>query len=473
MATFGRPTILGRARRADALIEFRVVKPRAHTLLVAFEPGTTPEEGAELAGCAIRWDKNEAVLGRCRFESAAARPHRRRDDPPVEPGDGRLVFLDKVWDFTGLASRGVVSDFRQSVEQLPVIWGRKDCIVPAFRDYAAELVFDLQVFRAVFDDLELRLGGESERTRQDLQALVRDEEYPRFKRFLDAKVEALKGLVSGFSRAQHEQHGFYFRKQIWDFILSSELLKRTNLKPRGYAGDSDMMRMLYEDGWRGRTLFQQFMHRYPVRVSAAQAVRNRRELVGSWIRQRAAAHTPADPLQLLSVACGPAWELHEAITSAEDAGRVKLALLDQDVEALAEAEETLRSVGEKAGARLDAKTICGSVRTVLQTSRPAEQWGRFHFVYSMGLFDYLTDSTAGAVLAKLWDLVLPGGELVVGNFHPSNESRVFMEYWADWVLWYRDEQDMLQLARELPGADCRADFEATGCQMFLHARKRG
>jgi hypothetical protein len=103
------------------------------------------------------------------------------------------------------------------------------------------------------------------------------------------------------------------------------------------------------------------------------------------------------------------------------------------------------------GAKLDARTICGSVRTVLQTARPAEQWGRFHLVYSMGLFDYLTDSTAAAVLQKLWDLVLPGGELVVGNFHPKNESRVFMEYWADWVLWYRDEQDVLQLAGELPG----------------------
>jgi hypothetical protein len=209
MAISSRPTIVGRAQRAGgASVEFRVVKPRPHSLLVAFAPGAAPEEGAELAACAIRWgDKSEAALGRCRFESAAAHPLRRKDDPPAEPGDGRLVFLDRVWDFTGLASRGVVSDFRQSVEQLPVIWGRKGSIAPAFRDYAAELVFDLQVFRSVFDELELRLQGESEATREQLRRVVRDEEYPRFKRFLDAKVEGLKRVVAGFTRAQHEQHG--------------------------------------------------------------------------------------------------------------------------------------------------------------------------------------------------------------------------------------------------------------------------
>ena len=60
----------------------------------------------------------------------------------------------------------------------------------------------------------------------------------------------------------------------------------------------------------------------------------------------------------------------------------------------------------------------------------------------MGLFDYLTPPVARAVLARLLDLLAPGGALVVGNFHVANRSRVYMDYWMDWPLYYRSEADL-------------------------------
>src|SRR5207237_10844509 len=104
----------------------------------------------------------------------------------------------------------------------------------------------------------------------------------------------------------HEQHGFYFRKMMRDFIISSDILARTNSKPRGYAGDSEVMRIIYENEFRGPSVFAQFMHKYPIELAAAQAVRNRRRLVGEWVRERVAKHTGPQPMRILSVACGPA-----------------------------------------------------------------------------------------------------------------------------------------------------------------------
>jgi extracellular factor (EF) 3-hydroxypalmitic acid methyl ester biosynthesis protein len=107
----------------------------------------------------------------------------------------------------------------------------------------------------------------------------------------------------------------------------------------------------------------------------------------------------------------------------------------------------------------------------MQQGGSALEETHFDFVYSMGLFDYLTDTTATAVLSWLYARLAKGGELAIGNFHPRNPSRVFMEYWADWTLWYRAEGELLRLADALPGAQSRITTEDSGCQIFLHVGK--
>jgi len=61
---------------------------------------------------------------------------------------------------------------------------------------------------------------------------------------------------------------------------------------------------------------------------------------------------------------------------------------------------------------------------------------------------------------------------MIGNFHPRNPSRLFMEYWADWTLCYRTEGELVQLADGLRGARSRITSEESGCQAFLHLTGR-
>jgi len=120
---------------------------------------------------------------------------------------------------------------------------------------------------------------------------------------------------------------------------------------------------------------------------------------------------------------------------------------------------------------LSARAVRQSVRTMLRTPSLRDDWGRFDVIYSMGLFDYLVGPVARAVLTKLYDLLDPGGELIIGNFHVGNPTRIYMEYWMDWVLFYRTEEEMLALAAGLPGGRARIDFEETRSQMFLRITK--
>ncbi len=456
----------------DGRLHFRALAASPHTLYIEFlEPPAPPHE-SEFLGAQIVVRGHAIALCPCKF-LAHPQPNRRAGDPSDAIGDGQLVFLEDVYDFTLLFKDGAVTELAHRLRQLNVVWGRKAEIIPAFRNYTADLVYDLQVYRAIFDAIDRDLEGASPAVIAHTQNAAIAHAYPRFRVFLDKNLERLQKETHAFSKQEHERHGFYFRKHLWDVIMASRIMQRTNLKPRGYAGDSVMMRLIYEMDFVGTTIFAKMMHYHPLETPAAQSVRNRAEIIAERLAdvRRQGSSAERAPLRVMSVACGPAWELRGMLSSPEDFANVEFALLDQDREALDEAESEVRRNEQRRGARLRAFFICDSVRTMLRTPRLSDAWGHFDFLYSMGLFDYLIEPVARAVLAKLYELLRPGGEILLGNFHPQNPTRTYMEYWLDWVLFYRSEEEFLDLAYGLPGAEAAIRFEDTGCQMFLTIKK--
>ena len=110
---------------------------------------------------------------------------------------------------------------------------------------------------------------------------------------------------------------------------------------------------------------------------------------------------------------------------------------------------------------------------MLRTRDLKRALGRHHFVYSMGLFDYLTTPVARAIMVKAYDLREPGGTLLVGNYHEATPTRWHMFYWADWSLVYRTEEGFLELTQGLDPAPASAaiEFDESRCQMFLRVKK--
>jgi extracellular factor (EF) 3-hydroxypalmitic acid methyl ester biosynthesis protein len=185
-----------------------------------------------------------------------------------------------------------------------------------------------------------------------------------------------------------------------------------------------------------------------------------------------AARRPSrEPFRFFSVAAGPAWELQDLYQTPEDAARFHCALLDQDPHALAAARENVARIEQQRNVRLRVDWHQDSVRTMLRTRDLGSRFGRHHFVYSMGLFDYLTPPVARAVLERMYELLLPGGTLLVGNYHAQNPSRLYMEYWLDWALFLRTEESFLALADGIPGAARSITHEDSRCQMFLRLDK--
>jgi extracellular factor (EF) 3-hydroxypalmitic acid methyl ester biosynthesis protein len=451
----------------------RVIGARPHSLFVTFDDRSQlPASETQFEKLTLTCEGREVQLGACLFDGDAHRSP-LEEDPLPEPGDGRILFHDAVYDFRTLLRNGRVSELGQRVEQLPLVLSRQSRVGAPFRSFVSRMIYDLQVYRAVFDELDRNLESEPPEARERIKQIAVHAEYPSFCQFFDERLAMLADEVRHASGELHSLHGFFFRKQAWDLITSSEFLLRTNLKPRGYSGDSAMMRMIYENQFRGGSVFSRFMHRHPIETPAAQAVRNRRALLAdTWREAAQRAHDAhSGRARVLSVACGPAWELRDVLTGPADFEKYEVVLLDQDSAALDEALQGLAALEATHGALASACTRRDSVRTMLHASDLAAQWGQFDLIYSMGLFDYLTDPVAAPLIARLYRLLRPGGELVIGNFHPRNPTRIYMEYWMDWVLCYRTEDELLQLAERLPGARPDLAYETSGCQLFLRVRR--
>ena len=436
-----------------------------YSLRVRYSDSRVYGDGARFSKLVIHLNGEECELGPCRVMS----------EPNIDGYAGRLIFLEDVYDLENLFLNNRIVKLQNAFVNLPLVLAYKERICNAFKEYTANLTYDLSVYKGIFDGLDLELSAEPETIRESVRRAIIDTEGKKFMRFLDERLEELGGIVGSFNREEHAQHGFYFRKQLWNYILCSPLLKRTNLKPRGYVGDSVMMQMIYANELQGDSTFSKLMHKHPLDHSAAQAVRSRRHVIANMARRlRDYDNGITDGrLKVLSVASGSAIEIDDILVTAGDCEKYHFTLLDQDRQALIEAAEFINQVEKRLEAKIKVDYLNESVRTMLASPQLKGRWGEFDFIYSMGLFDYLTPRVASAVLRKLFQLLKPEGEMIAGNFHTSNPSKYYMEYWADWVLYHRTEEEFGDLLGNAASAEIDIFFDDTESQMFLHIRKTG
>lgn len=165
---------------------------------------------------------------------------------------------------------------------------------------------------------------------------------------------------------------------------------------------------------------------------------------------------------MLDIACGPCRDVAEALAGAgESAEGASLHCVDMDPRAI----EYTRSVVDPGR----AVQICWQATDAfrLRTRK------KHDLVWSAGLFDYLNDRLAAALLRRMWDATAEGGEVIVGNFHTSNPDRAWMEWCGDWHLIHRDEDDMRSICHRagVPTESIRFHYEPTGINMFLRISK--
>ena len=434
-----------------------------HSVLFQFlkdQPATDPRKPVSLL---VKNNGESVELGPCLIL--------RRDDS--DEYTGRLVFIEDIYDRWKLLFNNKVIKLQDKYDITPPVQAGKDSVRPAFEKYTADLHNGLTAYKRMFDGLDREYHKEPEDKKRCTQNTIIKSQGAIFKGFLQEQEKELIHLVAGFNQKEHRVHGSYFREQLREFVLGFPFGARSLLKPRGYAGDSELMRMIYLNDFQGDTTFSKLLHKNAVEHRASQSVRNRIALIARMIIdfQSRSNELSADRLKVLSVGCGPAFELEDIVRYSKNPNNFNFSLFDQDPAALRDAADTVRGVEKNQGIRPVVDYILGSVRTMLFSRRFKQERGQFDFIYIMGLLDYLSSRVGKAVLGRLYHLLKPGGELVAGNFHVSNQSRYKMEYWGDWFLIHRTEADFRKMFEYDGTGRVSFFFEDTGNQMFLHIQK--
>jgi SAM-dependent methyltransferase len=224
---------------------------------------------------------------------------------------------------------------------------------------------------------------------------------------------------------------------VLDRLRRSPLTGRAFRKPRGYAGDAETLDYIYGGPYLPAAIPAEVRETYDweFQTDSCRAVRARREALSEEIDRTASGR---DDARVLSVACGHLREAHDS-TAVRNRQIGCLTGLDQDPASLKHVARSLQQP--------EVRPLHGSVRQLLQRKLELEKQD---LIYSAGLYDYLEDDAAEQLTVCLFELLAPGGRLVLINFAPSLRDIGYMEAVMDWRLLYRDGPDLERLLLHVP-----------------------
>jgi SAM-dependent methyltransferase len=264
-----------------------------------------------------------------------------------------------------------------------------------------------------------------------------------------ACLERLRPFVSDFgSRVSKQEVRGWFGEALSETTLQGLSLR----KQRGYPADYEVLDLIYTMYVNPDEKLSNW-DRFYQRQSAAKAVRNRKDyfhrlLDHHWQRRR--------PLHVLKLTHGPGRCAFEWFGRNPDA-EVYVDCVDFDPEAMAYAETLNRPF-------LDRITFTQSKILRFQPKK------RYDLIWVPGLFDSFNDGLFVAMLLRLLPALVPGGELVIGNFSDHDPSETYMELLNDWRIYHRSPERLRQLANDVGVHDrrIRIGSEPEGVDLFLH-----
>jgi extracellular factor (EF) 3-hydroxypalmitic acid methyl ester biosynthesis protein len=263
-----------------------------------------------------------------------------------------------------------------------------------------------------------------------------------------------------------------FRRDLDEFLKCAPFIERARQKPLGYAGDFEMMNQIYRNQFEGTTLFGGLLHKWAVNEASSHSVRYRRQFFKDKFRTLATARRK---IKVASIAAGPAKEVLDFIEESPQStlDLFQFVIIDQDKEALLNAKRYINDALIKQEKAVHVIYVPLSVKQILEGCEAGSKLASYGFdlVYSVGLYDYLTQPTAKLLTKELSLWLSIGGEIVIGNFHPSNPTHTMSEFAADWSLILRTEKDLLEIVEGLPLGPAQVTSDDQGIELFLSAQR--
>jgi len=351
-------------------------------------------------------------------------------------------------------------------------WQKFYKVSPEFKVVAADMQTFLYDLRLWLDKLELGVQllpprEREQREREIVQALCA----PAISAFASL-FEKFEKLAMASQPDMRVAHSLYAKRLLHPLVLCAPFMHRTFEKPLGYAGDYEMVRMMTMDPFRGDSIYAKLLNTFFLNTPPVVAHRNRIDTLVRHLQTetlRALKHKRR--ATVFNLGCGPAAEIQRFMAESSWSNTTDFSLLDFNDETVAFADRTLNQIKHQNQRSTGLKVVKKSVAQLIKDSSKFGP-GSFDLVYCAGLFDYLSDTVCTTLLEIFYDLVAPGGLVLVSNVDACNPSRGWMECMVDWYLVYRDAAQMREMMPEGIAKDSvRVFSEASSVNIFAEIRK--
>jgi extracellular factor (EF) 3-hydroxypalmitic acid methyl ester biosynthesis protein len=258
--------------------------------------------------------------------------------------------------------------------------------------------------------------------------------------------EAIDILIDGLYWIRNESAGPKWREvtalarahPVTSLLHENPLLRRAFARTGGYAGDPAVLDMLMNGRAAidtksvsplGRVLLD-----HDAATPFAMATRERTSFFAALIDHVAEKFPGAS---ILAAGCGHFPE--GAISRAVAARRIgHLVLLDRDADAITTVAREYDGSGAEA-------MRCGLETAMEGIFAPRS----FDMIYVPAAYDQLLDRFATALTRALFELLRPGGRLVIANVVSGIFDAGYLEVFADWSMVDRAPDDMMNLASRI------------------------
>ena len=388
------------------------------------------------------------------------------------------VTLDDPWQEEDLQRQSLVADpasAGQGFGGFLTKWQKVFKIDPEYKILIADLQSFLMELRMWLEDIELEIGATPQEQREAQEEKVVTELAGPVLQVIDRFFDKFETIAEKLEEELRGVHHAYMRRQLHSLVLCSPFAYRTFQKPLGYAGDYEMVNMMMRKT-EGNTLFAKIVNHWFLKQPPAEAHRNRVIfLADKLVEETLRATREKRPMLAYNLGCGPAWEVQKFLNEKEISNRAQFTLVDFNEETLQHTRETLEEIKHKTGRRTKVEYQRKSVQQIIKeggkggsTSREP----RYDMVYCAGLFDYLTDAVCQRLMNNFYEMIRPGGLLLVTNVDRSNPLRNGMEHLLDWHLNYRTSREARTLKPDKATADeCTVKSDNTGVNIFIEVRK--
>ena len=357
-------------------------------------------------------------------------------------------------------------------------------ISQVFKAVVAEVTSMLEEAKQGLDRIEISLQTQSEEERAEALRAMLPILFDKLAPAMNEVFERFERASDSIPKELDAEYHSLVRQHMHPYMMCSPFIHHIYSKPLGYAGDYGALQKLLGDPFDGHTLFAKVLNAWLVLNPAGEAYRTRLQKIQADLAEQAeACHQKGTKFRVLSIGCGAANEVVRFVASNDLCNNADYTMVDFSAETLDHAKANVEAARGKHWRFMETHYHKMSVQgLILDEGRmarkgvpflgPVAKAGGYDFIYCTGLYDYFSDRVTRRLTQSMYNMLAPGGRLLVCNFTPANPIRHFMKYVLDWDLTHRTQEQMLAIAPQgCKPEQLRITMSPGNVEAYLHVTK--